>query len=124
MLYELYLTLIILSFILFTSSLFITKLLSKTILLGFALILFAALAAASANVEVIHCKSYVNSSVDNGATTNYVTVSQCNNNSFYYEENTWFFAMFSLICGILFMVNSFQSFKILRGYRGYGGEDE
>lgn len=123
MLYDLYLVLIILSFILFGAALFTKKLLSKTILVGFALILFSALAMASANVEIVHCRTYVSNSTETGDVTSYDIDNECENVPFFFQENMWMFGMFALFSGVIFMITSFQSFQVMKGKRGIVDEE-
>ena len=101
MLESIYISLIILGFITFIVSFFTTKeekFIRTIILLGVSSILFGALAAGSANVEVATCTS-----------------TQCTTSSFIFTENMYIFGFFTLISTILALIKSFDAFYFTKG---------
>ena len=101
MIESVYITLIILAFIMLTTSFFIRteqgKFGQQVILLGISAVLFGSLAAASFNVEVYTCSS-----------TNCTLVSSI------FEDNAWIFGSFALITGVLTLIKSFDAFNFTR----------
>ncbi len=97
MIESVYITLIILAFIMLTTSFFIRteqgKFGQQVILLAISAILFGALAAASFNVEVYTCTS-----------------TACTKISSVFEDNAWIFGFFCLIAAILALIKSFDAF--------------
>lgn len=95
MLESLYITLTLLAFSMIFLSFVVQKdkLMQQITLLGIALSLFAALAMASANVEIITCTSV-----------------SCVSASFLYEENMYIFGFFALFTGVLFFIKAFDGF--------------
>lgn len=102
MIESVYITLIILAFIMLTTSFFIRteegKFGQQVILLAISAILFGALAAASFNVEVYTCTS-----------------TDCTKVSSVFEDNAWIFGSFALITGILTLIKSFDAFNFTAG---------
>ena len=100
MLESLYITFAILAFIMTPVSFFVgkEKLAAQMILLGFSLILFGALAMASANVEIVTCTS-----------------TTCVKTSFFFQENMFIFAFLGIITGALFLIKSFDAFYFAKG---------
>ncbi len=111
MIESVYITLIIISFIMLPASFFIRvdktgqdvsgnspKFLQQVVLLAISTILFAALAAASFNVEIFTC-----------------TASDCVKDSFVFEDNAYIFGFFALISGVLTLVKSFDAFFFAKG---------
>ena len=100
MIESVYITLIILAFIMMPLSFFVgktehndPKFGQQMILMGISTILFGALAAASFNVEIITCTS-----------------TSCIKDSFLFEDNAYIFGFFTLIGSVLFFVKSFDAF--------------
>jgi len=106
MIESVYITLIIISFIMLPASFFIRvnktgqdvsgnspKFLQQVVLLAISTILFGALAAASFNVEVYTCTS-----------------TDCTKVSSVFEDNAWIFGFFCLIAAILALIKSFDAF--------------
>ena len=102
MIESVYITLIILAFIMLPTSFFIRteegKFLQQIILLAIAAALFSALAAASFNVEIFTC-----------------TATACVKDSFVFEDNAYIFGFFALISGVLVLVKSFDAFYFSKG---------
>ncbi len=102
MIESVYITLIILAFIMLTTSFFIRteqgKFGQQVILLAISAILFGALAAASFNVEVYTCTS-----------------TTCTKVSSIFEDNAWIFGFFTLITGVLALIKSFDAFNFAQG---------
>ena len=102
MIESVYITLIILAFIMLPISFFIRieegKFLQQIILLGVATALFGALAAASFNVEIFTC-----------------TATACVKDSFVFEDNAYIFGFFTLISGVLALIKSFDAFYFSKG---------
>ena len=96
MIESVYITLIVLGFIFLPSSFFVNqdKLLQQIILLAISAIIFGALAAASANVEIVTCTS-----------------SSCTTQSFFFDENLYIFGFFALISSVLTLIKSFDAFN-------------
>ncbi len=101
MIESVYITLIILAFIMLPISFFIRteqgKFGQQIILLAIAAILFGGLAAASFNVEIFTC-----------------TATTCVKDSFIFEDNAWIFGFFALVSGVLILVKSFDAFYFTR----------
>ena len=97
MLESVYITLIILAFLMLAISFFIRteegKFGQQVILLAISAILFGALAASSFKVEVFTCTS-----------------TTCTKVSSVFEDNAYIFGFFALISGILTLVKSFDAF--------------
>ncbi len=97
MIESVYITLIILAFIMLPTSFFIRteegKFGQQVILLAIAAILFGGLAAASFNVEIFTC-----------------TATACVKESFIFEDNAYIFGFFALISGVLTLIKSFDAF--------------
>ena len=102
MMESVYITLIILAFIMLPTSFFIRteegKFLQQIVLLAIATILFGGLAAASFNVEIFTC-----------------TATACTKDSFIFEDNAYIFGFFTLISGVLALVKSFDAFYFSKG---------
>lgn len=102
MIESVYITLIILAFILLPASFFVRteegKFIQQVILLAISAVLFGALAAASFNVEIFTC-----------------TATTCIKDSFVFEDNAYIFGFFALIAGILTLVKSFDAFYFAKG---------
>lgn len=100
MIESVYITLIILAFIMMPLSFFVGKTENndpkfgqQVILLGISTILFGALAAASFNVEIVTCTS-----------------TSCIKDSFVFEDNSYIFGFFCLIGAVLVLIKSFDGF--------------
>ena len=65
---------------------------------GVSTILFGALAAASANVEIVSCTS-----------------TACTKQSFFFGDNMYIFGFFCLIGGVLSLTKSFDAFYFAKG---------
>lgn len=74
------------------------KFLAQMILLGLSAIVFGALAAASANVEIITCSTTV-----------------CTKTSFFFDENMFIFGFLALIAGVFALIKSFDAFNFAQG---------
>ena len=106
MIESVYITLIILAFIMLPLSFFAgrsdesdtPKFGQQMILLGISTILFGALAAASANVEIVSCTS-----------------TSCTKDSFFFDDNMYIFGFFCLIGGVLTLIKSFDAFFFTKG---------
>ncbi len=102
MIESVYITLIILAFIMLPASFFIRKEDGKfgqqVILLAISAVLFGALAAASFNIEIFTC-----------------TATACVKESFVFEDNAYIFGFFALIAGVLALVKSFDAFYFAKG---------
>ena len=102
MIESVYITLIILAFVMLPISFFIRteegKFIQQVVLLAIATALFGALAAASFNVEIFTC-----------------TTSNCVKESFVFEDNAYIFGFFAVISGILTLVKSFDAFYFSKG---------
>ncbi len=102
MIESVYITLIILAFVMLPITFFIRteegKFIQQIILLGIATALFGALAAASFNVEIFTC-----------------TATSCIKDSFIFEDNAYIFGFFALISGVLVLVKSFDAFYFSKG---------
>lgn len=100
MLESVYITLIVLGFIFLPSSFFVKegKLMQQIVLLAISAIIFGALAAASANVEVATCTSV-----------------SCTKASFIFVENMYIFGFFTLISSVLALIKSFDAFYFTKG---------
>lgn len=97
MIESVYITLIILAFVMLPISFFIRteegKFIQQIVLLAIATALFSALAAASFNVEIFTC-----------------TVTDCIKDSFVFEDNAYIFGFFAVISGVLVLIKSFDAF--------------
>ena len=107
MIESVYITLIILAFIMLPLSFFVgrndnsddtPKFGQQMVLLGVSTILFGALAAASANVEIVSCTS-----------------TACTKESFFFDDNMYIFGFFCLIGGVLTLVKCFDAFFFTKG---------
>ena len=102
MIESVYITLIILAFIMLPISFFIRtqegKFGQQVTLLAIAAVLFGGLAAASFNVEIFTC-----------------TATTCVKDSFIFEDNAWIFGFFALISGVLTLIKSFDAFNFAKG---------
>ena len=102
MIESVYITLIILAFIMLPTSFFIRteegKFIQQIVLLSIAAALFGALAVASFNVEIFTC-----------------TATACVKDSFVFEDNAYIFGFFALISGVLVLVKSFDAFYFSKG---------
>ena len=102
MIESVYITLIILAFLLLAVSFFIRaeegKFGQQFILLAISAVLFGALAAASFNVEIFTCTS-----------------SACVKDAFVFEDNAYIFGFFALISVVLALVKSFDAFYFMKG---------
>ena len=102
MIESVYITLIILAFLMLPASFFIRteegKFGQQVILLVISGILFGALAAASFNVEIFTC-----------------TATNCIKDTFVFEDNAYIFGFFSLIAIVLAFVKSFDAFEFAKG---------
>lgn len=121
MLLSLYIAFAIMAFSLVFLSFIVdqSKLAQQITLLGFALILFAALAPASAHVEKITCENGVLSENKTVTTTHqnatYTTAITCQTNQFYYQENMFIFGFMAMVAGVLFLIKSFDGFYFSKG---------
>ena len=107
MIESVYITLIILAFIMLPASFFIRtdesnnqspKFMQQVSLLAISAILFGGLAAASFNVEIFTC-----------------TATSCIKDSFVFEDNAYIFGFFALIAGVLTLIKSFDAFNFAKG---------
>ncbi len=102
MIESVYITLIILAFLMLPAAFFVKteegKFGQQVILLAISAILFGALAAASFNVEVFTCTS-----------------TACTKVSSIFEDNAYIFGFFALIAAILTLVKSFEAFNFTQG---------
>lgn len=97
MIESVYITLIILAFLMIPTAFFIRteegKFGQQVILLSISAMLFGALAAASFNIEIFTCTS-----------------TSCVKDSFVFEDNAYIFGFFALIMGVLVLIKSFDAF--------------
>ena len=130
MLESLYITFAILAFLMIFLSFIVQKdkLAQQITLLGISMGLFAGLAMASANVEVVSCEvqtlntnttliNYTNSygnEVNNTITT-YSNNTDCKKTPFFFQENMFIFGFFGLFAGVLFLIKSFDAFFFTKG---------
>lgn len=102
MIESVYITLIIIAFIMLPSAFFIRteegKFGQQFILLAISAILFGGLAAASFNVEIFTCTS-----------------TNCVKDTFVFEDNAYIFGFFCLIAIVLAFVKSFDAFEFAKG---------
>lgn len=102
MIESVYITLIILAFIMLPTSFFVRseegKFGQQVILLAISAILFGGLAAASFNVEIFTC-----------------TATSCVKDSFVFTDNAYIFGFFCLIGGVLTLIKAFDAFYFTKG---------
>ena len=102
MIESVYITLIILAFLMLPAAFFVRtedgKFGQQVILLAISAILFGGLAAASFNVEIFTC-----------------TTTECVKDTFVFEDNAFIFGFFCLIATVLAFVKTFDAFDFAKG---------